>query len=62
MRQKWPLLTLLFYSKIDKLHFFRKFPKLVILTLSPGTDVMIFKIFSPKIFGEKIGVFVSKQS
>jgi hypothetical protein len=28
----------------------------------PGTDVMILKIFSPKNFAEKIGVFDSKQS
>jgi hypothetical protein len=28
----------------------------------PGTDVMIFKIFSPKNFAKKIGVFYSKQS
>jgi hypothetical protein len=27
-----------------------------------GTDVMIFKIFSPKKIGEKIGVLGSKQS
>jgi hypothetical protein len=30
--------------------------------LAPGTDVMILKIFSPKNFAEKIGVFDSKQS
>jgi hypothetical protein len=28
---------------------------------TPGTDVMIFKIFSPKISAKKIGVFDSKQ-
>jgi hypothetical protein len=32
------------------------------LMLNPGTDVMIFKIFSPKNFAKKIGVFDSKQS
>jgi hypothetical protein len=29
------------------------------LALGPGTDVIILKIFSPKIFGENIGVFCS---
>jgi hypothetical protein len=28
----------------------------------PGTDVMILKIFSPKKFAKKIGVFDSKKS
>jgi hypothetical protein len=28
---------------------------------SPGSDVMIFKIFSPKLSAKKIGVFDSKQ-
>jgi hypothetical protein len=31
------------------------------LSLTPGTDVMIFNIFAEK-FSEKIGVFESKQS
>jgi hypothetical protein len=30
--------------------------------LNTGTGVMIFKIFLPKIFGEKIGVIDSKVS
>jgi hypothetical protein len=30
--------------------------------MCPGTDVIILKIFLPKNFGEKIGVFDSKQS
>jgi hypothetical protein len=31
------------------------------LTTKSGTDAMIFKIFSPKKIGEKIGVFDSQQ-
>jgi hypothetical protein len=30
--------------------------------IAPGTDVMIFKTFSPKNVVKKIGVFDSKQS
>jgi hypothetical protein len=42
---------------------FRSNPQLSFLPIRKlGTDVMIFKIFSPKKFSKNIGVFYSKQS
>jgi hypothetical protein len=49
-----------------KAHFFaencQKSQQIVIMTLVPGTDVMIFKNIFAKKIGEKIGVFRSLYS
>jgi hypothetical protein len=49
----------------EKRQFFaenwQKSQKLVIITSTPGTDVLILKIFFAKNFGESIGVFRSNK-
>jgi hypothetical protein len=51
------------YCRADKSHIRIQRPLLETKLCSrPGTDVMIFEIFSPKCFGENIGIFDSKQN
>jgi hypothetical protein len=49
-------------EKVLYLLYFGTDNKILLLQTMPGTDVMIFKMFSPKKSAEKIGVFDQRQS